>query len=93
MDGSATVTYRLEEQERWASIQNVIQTQPQILANAEHTKLPVAMSFNYNYFGGQLVLMPPLEAPEDEVRARALTNELIDFGGWIYSISHHKAEE
>ena len=92
-EGRATITYRIEEGGRWDSIQNVIQTHPQILAIAEHTKLPVAMSFNYNYFGGQLVLMPPIQVPEDQGLARLLVSDLKDLGEWLYSINHVKSEE
>lgn len=84
----ATVTYRVEEQRRWDTIQSGCQTDPLILASAEHTNLPVAMSFNYNYFGGQLVLMPPFESPDDMSIAQLLAADLRHFGEWIYSTTH-----
>ena len=92
-DGTATITYSLQEPRRWSSIQNVIQTHPLILSTAKHTELPVAMSFNYNFFDGRLVLMPAFAPPKDALVARALATELKELGELVYSLSHNQRDE
>lgn len=92
MSGIATITYRVEEGHRWDTIQTVCQPHPQILGVAEHTKLPVAISFDYNYFGGQLVLLPPFQAPATST-AGLLITDLKELGEWIHSTSSRKSEE
>jgi len=57
----ATLTYRMEENERWDSIQGVCQHKAWILAFAEHSKEPIAIATNYLYNPGLLVLVPPFD--------------------------------
>ena len=92
-DGRANFTYSVNEQARWDSSQRICGVYPQILATADHTELPVAMSFDYNGFGGQLVFMPPIQVPENQELVSRLVWDLKDFGAWIYSINHAELEE
>jgi len=91
--GSTHISYRIEEQLRWDTIQSIGSVHPQILGAAEHTALPVAISFNYNHFGGQLVLMPLFEAPADAFAARLLVLDIKDLGEWVHSTARQQPEE
>jgi hypothetical protein len=58
-DTQATLTYRMEEGERWGMGGVVRQHAAWILAVSEHTKEPVAIATNYLSQPGLLVLAPP----------------------------------
>ena len=80
--GSKIITYRIEEPHRWgegdpSGAAYVCQPEVRLLAVSGHTELPTAMSFYY--LGGQLVLMPPFETPDDAVSG-LLASDLKELG-------------
>lgn len=57
----AILTYRIEESQRWDTIQTGCQNEAWILAISEHSKEPIAIATNYLYNPGLLVLVPPFQ--------------------------------
>jgi hypothetical protein len=55
----ATLTYRMEEGQRWDISGVVCQRDAWILAVSEHTREPIAIATNYLFQPGLLVLVPP----------------------------------
>lgn len=60
----ATLTYRVEENERWGYVGNTCQREAWILAVSRHTEEPVAIATNYLGKPGLLVLAPPFDIGE-----------------------------
>ena len=89
-NSDAIITYRIEEPHRWDTSQNVCRPNTLIFGVAQHTGLPVAMSFDYNFFGGQLVLMPPFENQSSPSEARVLAIDLRDLGEWILATTRER---
>ncbi len=58
-DTKVTLTYRMEEGERWGIGGVVCQHKAWILAVSEHTREPIAIATNYLSQRGLLVLVPP----------------------------------
>lgn len=58
-DTKGTLTYRVEEAERWGILGRVCQRDAWILAVSEHTREPIAIATNYLFQPGLLVLVPP----------------------------------
>jgi len=63
-DTQATLTYRVEEAERWGFLGGVCQRPAWILAVSEHTREPIAIATNYLFQPGLLVLVPPFSIAE-----------------------------
>jgi len=59
----AILTYRIEESERWDTIQTGCQNEAWKLAISEHSREPIAIATNYLYNPGLLVLAPPFQIP------------------------------
>lgn len=59
----AILTYRIEESERWDTIQTGCQREAWILAISEHSREPIAIATNYLHNPGLLVLVPPFQIP------------------------------
>jgi hypothetical protein len=60
----ATLTYRVEEGERWNIMQTVCQHKAWILASSKHSREPIAIVTNYLQKPGLLVLLPPFYIPK-----------------------------
>lgn len=54
-----TLTYRIDEHQRWGCISTGCQKSAYVLARSKHAKEPIAIATNYLHHPGFLVLAPP----------------------------------